>query len=130
MARLEAWAANSALDVCNQYISDGKIVLNISPSACINFHLDTEWLTFQARFAGQPMDVSFPCLAVAAIYAKENGAGTAFVVPPPPVSSEKPKPVKEEPTISPVESTTSGDSNNPKTDGPGKDKVSHLKVIK
>lgn len=67
--------------VPTQFVSDGQIVLNVSPSACVNFNMSLEWIEFQARFSGQPMTVSFPCCAVGAIYAKENGAGSVFTVP-------------------------------------------------
>lgn len=66
------------VEVPRQFVNDGQIVLNVSPSACVNFHMDLENISFQARFGGQPMIVSLPCLAVGAIYAKENGAGTVF----------------------------------------------------
>lgn len=69
------------VQIPTQFVNNGQIVLNVSPSACVNFSIDLEWVEFQARFSGQPMLVSFPCVAVAAIYAKENGAGTAFQVP-------------------------------------------------
>jgi stringent starvation protein B len=61
-----------------QFVKDGQIVLNLSPAACVKFHMDLDWISFQARFSGQPMKVSFPIKAVSAIYAKENGAGTVF----------------------------------------------------
>jgi stringent starvation protein B len=69
------------VQVPTQFVSDGQIVLNVSPSACVNFNMDLEWIEFQARFSGQPMTVSFPCCAVGAIYAKENGAGSVFTLP-------------------------------------------------
>ncbi len=58
-------------------------MLNVSPSACVNFHLSIEGVSFQARFGGQPQQISFPCEAVLAIYARENGAGTVFTPPEP-----------------------------------------------
>lgn len=61
-----------------QFVQDGQIVLNVSPSACVNFYLSPEGISFQARFGGQPQQLSFPCEAVLAIYARENGAGTMF----------------------------------------------------
>jgi stringent starvation protein B len=61
-----------------QFVKDGQIVLNVSPSACVNFFMDLEWVSFQARFGGQAMIVRYPIAAVTAIYAKENGAGTVF----------------------------------------------------
>jgi stringent starvation protein B len=64
-----------------QFVNDGQIVLNLSPSACVGFNMDLECIEFQARFSGQAMTVYFPCCAVAAIYAKENGVGSVFTVP-------------------------------------------------
>jgi stringent starvation protein B len=61
-----------------QYVNDGQIVLNVSPSACMNFHMSPEGVSFQARFGGQPHYIDIPCSAVLAIYARENGAGTVF----------------------------------------------------
>ena len=61
-----------------QYVNDGQIVLNVSPSACMNFHMSPEGVSFQARFGGQPHYIDMPCNAVLAIYARENGAGTVF----------------------------------------------------
>lgn len=66
------------VEVPQEFVKDGQIVLNISPAACVNFHLDLDGLAFQARFSGQPRRLSMPCQAVQAIYARENGAGTVF----------------------------------------------------
>lgn len=68
-------------EIPTQFVNNNQIVLNVSPNACVNFSFDLEYVSFNARFSGQPMQVHFPCSAVAAIYAKENGAGTAFEVP-------------------------------------------------
>lgn len=66
------------VEVPIDFIRDGQIVLNVSPAACVNFFMDLERVSFQARFGGMPMVVSFPCTSVTAIYSKENGAGTVF----------------------------------------------------
>ncbi len=71
-------ATRDYVDVPQEFIKDGQIVLNISPSACVAFSLDNEMLSFQARFGGQPRKLSMPCQAILAIYARENGAGTVF----------------------------------------------------
>ena len=71
-------ATNELVEVPQEFVKDGQIVLNVSPSACVNFSLDVEGLSFQARFGGQPRRLSMPCEAVMAIYARENGAGTVF----------------------------------------------------
>ncbi|WP_338365958.1 ClpXP protease specificity-enhancing factor [uncultured Pseudoalteromonas sp.] len=67
-----------AVQVPTQFVQDGQIVLNISPSAVTGFSLDMEQLSFNARFGGQPMQVYVPVGAVLAIYARENGEGTVF----------------------------------------------------
>ena len=64
--------------VPTQFVQEGQIVLNISPSAVTQFSLDNEQLSFNARFGGQPMQVYVPLGAVLAIYARENGEGTVF----------------------------------------------------
>lgn len=66
------------VEVPTQFVKDGQIVLNISPSACVNLNVDLEGVSFQARFSGQPMQVFVPSIAISAIYARENGAGTVF----------------------------------------------------
>ncbi len=71
-------AEEENVTVPQQYIQDGKIILNISPSAVRELELGNDWLMFSARFAGQSMEVSFPPKAVLAIYAKENGRGMVF----------------------------------------------------
>ncbi|MEL0639865.1 ClpXP protease specificity-enhancing factor [Pseudoalteromonas aliena] len=67
-----------AVQVPTQFVQDGQIVLNISPSAVTQFSLDLTQLSFNARFGGQPMQVYVPLGAVLAIYARENGEGTVF----------------------------------------------------
>lgn len=64
--------------VPEQYIKDGRIVLNVSPKAIHGYHQDNNWILFNGRFSGQPMDVNIPIPAVLAIYAKENGQGMMF----------------------------------------------------
>lgn len=68
--------------VPEQFISDGQIVLNISPSAIQDFLLNDEAISFNARFGGVPMNVYVPMSAVLAVYARENGAGMGFGMEP------------------------------------------------
>ncbi|AGA90430.1 stringent starvation protein B [Thioflavicoccus mobilis 8321] len=60
------------------YVQDGKIVLNISPSAVRGLVIGNERITFGARFGGQAMNISAPVDAVIGIYARENGNGMLF----------------------------------------------------
>lgn len=64
--------------VPQQFVEDGQIVLNISPSAVKDFYIGDDAIGFNARFAGQPMDVYLPMVALIAIYARENGQGMGF----------------------------------------------------
>lgn len=61
-----------------EYARDGQIVLNIAPRAVSNLNLGNDDVCFSARFGGIPRQVSVPFVAVLAIYARENGAGTMF----------------------------------------------------
>lgn len=64
--------------VPRQYVEDGKIILNISPSAVNDLTISNHMLEFDASFAGQPQRVHAPMRAVLAIYARENGRGMVF----------------------------------------------------
>jgi len=64
--------------VPSQFVQDGKIVLNISPSAVRGLVLGNERISFNARFGGVAMDVEVPAEAVMGIYARENGRGMLF----------------------------------------------------
>jgi len=71
-------AEHEQVEVPNQYIENGQIILNISQSAVQGLNLDNDWVSFTARFSGQPFSVFVPVVAVLAIYAKENGKGMFF----------------------------------------------------
>lgn len=71
-------ATLSGVDVPRDFVSNGQIVLNISPGAVRNLVIDDERLEFTARFGGVPRLVSVPIFAIVAIYAKENGQGMVF----------------------------------------------------
>ena len=66
------------VEVPEQFVENGKIVLNIAPESVVAFELNDDVLSFNARFSGQPMQVYVPLYAIEGIYARENGAGTIF----------------------------------------------------
>ena len=67
------------VSVPQDYVNpDGQVVLNISPSAVMQFSLENSSLSFRARFGGVPTDIFVPCSAVMGIYAKENQQGMVF----------------------------------------------------
>ncbi len=77
------------VQVPREYINDNKIVLNISEGAVQNFHADNDWISFSARFAGKPMELFVPIVAVQSIYSKENNEGMFF-----PSEEDTPPPIR------------------------------------
>lgn len=73
-------AQQPGLDVPESSIQDGRVVLNVSPSAVRDLLIDTEMVTFVARFGGASRAVTVPMAAVEAVYARENGRGMMFPV--------------------------------------------------
>ena len=73
-------ADNPEANVPLQYVEDGKIILNISPTAAQNLLIDNDGVSFNARFAGKPFSIYAPIAAVLALYANENGEGMMFEV--------------------------------------------------
>ena len=64
--------------VPGQFVEDGRIVLNVNPSAVMNLVMDNDLISFSARFGGRETDVLIPPPAVLGIYARENGRGMLF----------------------------------------------------
>lgn len=64
--------------VPQQFVEDGKIVLNVSPNAVRDLNLGNESVSFNARFGGVPQDIYAPMSSVRAIYARENGQGISL----------------------------------------------------
>ena len=60
------------------FASDGQIVLNVSPTAVRNLHMDNEAVSFEGRFGGVPHTLYVPIPAIMGIYARENGQGMVF----------------------------------------------------
>ena len=64
--------------VPEEYIENGVIILNVSPAAVRDLHVDSEAVSFSARFNQVPFDVYVPVSSVQAIYARETGQGLVF----------------------------------------------------
>ncbi|MCH4871808.1 MULTISPECIES: ClpXP protease specificity-enhancing factor [Pseudomonas] len=60
------------------FASDGQIVLNVSPTAVRDLHMDNEAVSFEGRFGGVPHTLYVPIPAIMGIYARENGEGMVF----------------------------------------------------
>ena len=100
-------AENPHVVVPRQFVENGKIVLNINPSAVQNLSLANHGVELDARFSGTPMHVAIPIMAVLAIYARENGKGMVF-----------------------NEEEHGGDEPPPQDGGDGKTKRPQLRVVK
>ncbi len=68
----------AGVQVPQEHVKDGQIVLNVAPHAIGDIEMSNERVTFSARFGGKPFQLNIPMVAVIAIYARENGAGTMF----------------------------------------------------
>lgn len=73
-----AVVADAHARVPREFVRDGQIVLNIGYDATKNLNIANDGISFQARFGGVAREISVPIRNVAAIYARENGAGMAF----------------------------------------------------
>lgn len=80
--------------VPEDYVTNGQIILNISPGAVNSLSIEDSAIEFQARFGGVPMKVYVPTIAIMAIYAKENGQGMVFGAEP---GAPEPPPFDEVP---------------------------------
>lgn len=83
--------------VPKEYVKDGQITLNLAPSAIRSLHIDNEWVSFHARFAGKSQEVFVPISAVLAVFAREDTQkGMLF---PPEEVSELPPPETTPPPV-------------------------------
>jgi stringent starvation protein B len=82
------------------HVNDGKIVLNVSPSATRALSLGNDVIAFEARFGGVAQQLSVPVSAVLGIYARENGQGMIFGEDDPTTGPDAPTPTPP-PTPSP-----------------------------
>jgi len=73
-------ATHPDVEVPQDFVNGGRIVLNIAPKACRGLHLDNDKIIFTARFSGKVTQIFLSPAAVLAIYAKENGRGMEFDV--------------------------------------------------
>lgn len=61
-----------------EFVKEGQIVLNVSPSATRNLTMNNVEIQFNARFNGISREVSVPWGAVIGLYARETGEGMVF----------------------------------------------------
>ncbi len=68
----------TGVEVPEEHVSGGRIILNISPKASRGLHLNHDSIIFSTRFSGKTTQIVLVPQAVLAIYAKENGRGMEF----------------------------------------------------
>jgi len=118
-------AEREGVEVPGDFVQNGKIILNISPTAVQGLSMANEGIVFNARFGGRPMEIAVPTEAVLAIYARESGQGMLFNEeddgPTPPSGGGEPNDSDD----------PSQDGSDSDGDGPGKgSKRPNLRVIK
>ena len=71
-------AGVDGLVVPEEYVSDEKIILNVSQSATKDLIITNQLVSFETRFACIPQIVKIPISAVLGIYARETREGISF----------------------------------------------------
>ncbi|HMT93401.1 ClpXP protease specificity-enhancing factor [uncultured Thiothrix sp.] len=94
-------ATAEEVSVPRQHVKDGRIVLNISPTAVRDFVMDNDAVSFSARFSGAAFYVYCPIYSVLAIYSRETQEGGSF----PPDEYAHLKPVVKAPSLMAVSTT-------------------------
>lgn len=69
---------DSHTQVPDEYVKNGEITLNISPSAVHKLQMGNELVEFSARFGGVARQISVPMATIYALYARETGHGMTF----------------------------------------------------
>lgn len=93
------------VSVPKQHIKDGRIVLNISPSAVRDFIMDNDAVSFSARFGGVAFYVYCPIYSILAVYSRETQEGASF----PPDEYAHLKAAKAPPVLATVSTTLDED---------------------
>ncbi|WP_139117220.1 ClpXP protease specificity-enhancing factor [Endozoicomonas atrinae] len=110
-------AHRRGVEVPQEYVKDGQIVLNISPTAVRALNIGNDYIMFDGRFGGRALTITVPVPALMAIYAQENGQGMVF--------EAEPLDEQEE-----VEETQAEVSDEEPPQPPKKPGRPHLKVVK
>jgi stringent starvation protein B len=71
-------ASGEQVSIPKGIANDGKVVLNLAPSAIQNLEMSNEFISFSARFNGVAEQIFVPVPSLLAIYARENGEGMMF----------------------------------------------------
>ena len=118
-------ANRQGVEVPREFVRDGQIVLNVSPSAVRALVMGNDVITFDGRFGGEALTITVPIEAMMAIYARENGQGMVFEA----AGEVEPEVEDDAPIIEEV-SDTDTPSEPPEPTRPPRTGRPNLKVIK
>lgn len=71
-------AAAEGVSIPEQYVSDGRVILNVSYSATQDLTVGEDLMSFETRFEGRSRHLDIPTAAILGIYAQESGQGMIF----------------------------------------------------
>lgn len=108
-------ATVAGVSVPSEHVQDGRIILNLSPSAVRDLVIDQRGVGCDGRFSGRSFPLYLPMASVAAVYARETGEGMVFE------PEDFPSPDTPEPPDAPA---GGGNGGNPPA------RTSHLKRVK
>ena len=121
---------DSRTQVPSEYVKNGEITLNVSPTAVHKLQMGNEVIEFSARFAGVARQISVPVANVYAVYARETGHGMTFDVDaakaPTQAVAEAETPAPKEPPAA-LPAPAPGDSAEPPTKPGGKPTLRRIK---
>lgn len=109
------------VEVPQEFVKDGQIVLNVAPRAVSEFQMQDDNLHLLTRFGGIPIEINVPIQGITCIYAHENGRGMVFESEDPlddPTPPQGPTPV------------TSDQPDNKSAKKPSKPEKPSLRVVK
>ncbi|MGO0308061.1 ClpXP protease specificity-enhancing factor [Endozoicomonas acroporae] len=110
-------AYRRGVEVPQEFVKDGQIVLNISPTAVRALNIGNDYIMFDGRFGGRALTITVPVPALMAIYAQENGQGMVFEA----------EPLDEQEEAEEVQAEVPDEEPPPPPKKPGRP---HLKVVK
>ena len=65
--------------VPTEYVQDGQIVLNISPTAVKDLSLGNDYVMCFGRFSGRNFEIVLPIESIRAIYCRDSGQGLSLI---------------------------------------------------
>ena len=71
---------DSQAQVPLEYVKNGEITLNVSPTAVHKLQMGNDLIEFSARFGGVARQISVQVANVFALYARETGQGMTFEI--------------------------------------------------